>query len=221
MAFLLPDFPEGSPQCNELFPWRSPLPETTAPLAGRKEPMQLVCAKLTPQKRRQRLQEGRCVFYDQKGHYLSSCWIKVQARWSKGEHWWAKYCLLSLECELLQTFYYYVLCTPDVSEKIKGLIDSGADESFVDCKLGNLLKLTVCALTQLLEASAFDWRLFYSFTHRTKPIQIIITQGHSDQLNFHLFHLPLHPLVLGYPWLTKHIPCINVSTGVVIEEGKG
>lgn len=101
--FFSPTFLRDPPRAMQLFPWRSPLPETTAPLAGRKEPTQLVCAKLIPQKQRQRLQEGRCIFYGQSGHYLSSCQIKVQAHWSKGEHWWAKYNLLSSECELLQT----------------------------------------------------------------------------------------------------------------------
>lgn len=86
------------------------------------------------------------------------------------------------------------------------LIDSGADESFMDWRLAKRLKLTVFPLPKLLEASALDGRLLYRVTHRTEPLKVVMGNGHSEQLGFYLFSSPSHPLILGFPWLAQHQP---------------
>lgn len=42
----------------------------------------------------------------------------------------------------------------------------------------------------------------------------------TEQLSFHLFSFPLHALILGLPWLSKHNPHINCGSGEMSSWGK-
>lgn len=90
---------------------------------------------------------------------------------------------------------------------------SGADESFMDWELVKRLGLTPIPLPKSLEASALDGRLLCKVTHHTQPTQMIIDINHSESLSFHLFNSPLHPLILGYPWLVEHNPHLDWPQG--------
>lgn len=80
-----------------------------------------------------------------------------------------------------------------LSNKLKVLIDSGADEVLWT---RNLLK----ALNVLCScACASDGKLLYRVTHRTEPLKIIAAKEHTEQLSFYLYSSPLHPLILGFP----------------------
>ncbi len=76
-------------------------------------------------------------------------------------------------------------------------------------KLAKKLKLTVFPLLEPLEASALDGRLLYRVTHHTKPLKVIMTKVHTEQLSFHLFSSPLCQLILGLPCLCQYNPKIN------------
>lgn len=108
------------------------------------------------------------------------------------------------------------LITPTQTLSHAALIDSGADESFIDWRLAKRLGLNVVPLLRPLVAKALDGRLLCRVTHRTRPLQLIIANGHTESLSFHLFNSPSHPLILGYPWLVKHNPHMDWSTGRVL-----
>ena len=42
-----------------------------------------------------------------------------------------------------------------------------------------------------------------------------ISKEHTESLSFHLFNSPSHPIILGFPWLSRHNPHINWTTGEV------
>ena len=108
------------------------------------------------------------------------------------------------------------LITPTQTLSHAALIDSGADESFIDWRLAKRLGLNFVPLLRPLVAKALDGRLLCRVTHRTRPLKLIIANGHTESLSFHLFNSPSHPLILGYPWLVKHNPHMDWSTGRVL-----
>lgn len=63
--------------------WRPPPPlegsRASAPPAVQEEPMQLGRTRLDPEERRRRMQEGRCVYCSQLGHFIASCPVKDRA----------------------------------------------------------------------------------------------------------------------------------------------
>lgn len=108
-------------------------------------------------------------------------------------------------CHLVQA----KLVTPSRAFSHQVLVNSGADESFMDWRLARRLGLSLLPLPKPLEARTLDGRLLCKVTHRTQPIQFIMAEGRTEFLSFHLFNSPSHPLLLGLPWLSKHNPQIN------------
>ena len=100
------------------------------------------------------------------------------------------------------------------------LVDSGADEIFMDWRLAKQLGVRLFPLTKPLEASSLDGRLLCKVTHHTQPIQLMMAKGHREFLSFLLYSCPSHPLLLGLPWLSKHNPHIDWSSGEILGCGK-
>ena len=72
---------------------------------------------------------------------------------------------------------------------LQALVDSGADENFMDIRLADELKLEREQLQDPLEASALDGRLMYRVIHRTQPVQLIVAGNHLETISFHLLIL--------------------------------
>ena len=100
------------------------------------------------------------------------------------------------------------------------LVDSGADENLMDQQLAERLGLEMYPLSKPLDATALDGRLLCQVSHRTQLVRLDIKGNHSELISFHIFHSSLHPLILGLPWLIKHNPHIDWSTGNVLSWGK-
>ena len=95
------------------------------------------------------------------------------------------------------------------------LIDSGADESLMDWSLARQNQVKTVPLTHPVTASALDGRLLFRVTHCTEPIQVTLTDDHTEVMQFHLFDSAQHPLILGFPWLKKHNPHIDWRSGEI------
>lgn len=96
------------------------------------------------------------------------------------------------------------------------LVDSGADENFMDIILVSQADITTKPLTTPLDANAVDGRLLARVTHQTCPVQLIISGHHREQILFHLISSPHAPIILGQPWLRLHNPHLDWSAGKVI-----
>ena len=92
--------------------------------------------------------------------------------------------------------------------------------SFMDWRLAKQLGVRLFPLPSPLEASSLDGRLLCTVTHHSQPIQLIMAKGHSEFLSCLLYCSPAHPLLLGLPWLSKHNPHINWSSGEILGWGK-
>lgn len=83
----------------------------------------------------------------------------------------------------------------------------------MDWRLAKKLALELIPLPKPLEANTLDGRLLCRITHRTQPLPLCIAHDHQELISFHLFDSQLYPLILGFPWLTKHNPHIDCATG--------
>ena len=60
----------------------------------------------------------------------------------------------------------------------------------------------------------------YTITHATEPVSLHIGE-HKELLTCYVYRSDTRTLVLGYPWLIKHNPHIDWSTGRVTEWSRG
>lgn len=96
------------------------------------------------------------------------------------------------------------------------LIDSGADESFIDHDVAIQLGLETQPLERPLEAKALNGQVLAQVSERTLPVNLHLSGNHKESIVFHIFDCKHSPLVLGLPWLKLHNPQIDWSTGRII-----
>lgn len=65
------------------------------------------------------------------------------------------------------------------------------------------------ALPQPLTALALDGSWMCMVTHQTSPVILLFDDGHQKKTHFLLYKSIHHTLILGFPWLLKHIPHID------------
>ncbi|KAL3980939.1 ETS domain-containing transcription factor ERF [Sarotherodon galilaeus] len=92
---------------------------------------------------------------------------------------------------------------------LKALIDSGAEQNFIDASLARRLHLNTEPLPRSLQVTALSGQRLPNITHITEPILLTLSGNHSETIQLYVFQAPLTPLVLGYPWLRHHNPVIN------------
>ena len=88
------------------------------------------------------------------------------------------------------------------------LVDSGADDNFIDSGIISKLSIPTVELANSKEVLALDGRLLAEVTHRTAPITLTISGNHQETVELFVISSPLSP-VLGLPWLKLHNPQID------------
>ena len=102
------------------------------------------------------------------------------------------------------------------STDISALIDSGADESFLDTNVAKQLGLPVLSLDEPLVAYALDGRLLARVTCKTAPVGLLLSSNHQEEISFFVTNSPHVPIVLGHPWLVKHNPQIDWAAAKIV-----
>eukprot|EP00064_Thunnus_orientalis_P022023 superscaffoldBa00007079_g22202 len=94
------------------------------------------------------------------------------------------------------------------------LVDSGADDNFLDSNLVAQADIAVEQLPTPLEVNALDGRLLTHITHRTK-LHLLLSGNHHEMIQFHIIPSSQTPIILQL-WLKRHNPHIDWSTGKVV-----
>jgi predicted aspartyl protease len=86
------------------------------------------------------------------------------------------------------------------SKSLRVLIDSGADESFMDANLASELDiptqpLSIPMYVRTLDGCSIDW-----VTHNTNPINLRVSGIHSETIQFLLIKSPQVPVVSRFSW---------------------
>lgn len=108
------------------------------------------------------------------------------------------------------------LCCSGQSLPLSALIDSGAEESFIDSNLAKQMRIPTEALSFPLEARGLNGHHLAQVQRRTRPVTLILAGNHHETIPLHLMNNSVSPVVLGLPWLKKHNPHIDWSRGRVL-----
>ena len=95
------------------------------------------------------------------------------------------------------------------------LIDSGADESFIDNRVCQQLGIETELLDVPLDTKALNGMLLARVDRRTVPIPLHLSGNHQEKIRFHVIDTPHVPLLLGFPWLKLHNPHFDWTTGKI------
>ena len=104
----------------------------------------------------------------------------------------------------------------DQTSPLTILLDSGADESFIDRELVHQMGIDTVPLGSPIETQALDGRPIARVERRTVPVNLLISGNHHESISLLVISSPLSPVVLGFPWLKTHNPQIDWATGRVI-----
>lgn len=101
------------------------------------------------------------------------------------------------------------LTIKNVTHSLQALVDSGAEQSFIDAALAKKLNITLHALPDPLAVTALSGQRLSDITQITEPLSLTLSGNHSERIELFVFQAPRTPLVLGYPWLLQHNPHID------------
>ncbi|KAJ0022316.1 hypothetical protein NQD34_009806 [Periophthalmus magnuspinnatus] len=101
------------------------------------------------------------------------------------------------------------LCLNSDTLPVVALVDSGAEEDFIDKRLAEQFGIKLEALEWPLDAWALDGRSLAHVTLVTEPLTLVVSGNHREVHRFHVLSSPSLSLVLGYPWLQTHNPVFD------------
>ncbi len=103
---------------------------------------------------------------------------------------------------------------------IQAMIDSGAAGDFLDQSLAKELKIPTQLLPHPQAVKALDGRPLElgRVTEATQSLRLSVLQ-HQQEETFYLFDSPEFLVILGHPWLRRHNPRNDWSTGTILSWG--
>ena len=95
------------------------------------------------------------------------------------------------------------------------MVDSGADNSFIDMETAKRVDLSLMALKQPRRVEGMNGRALAIVRYRRVPLTLLVSGNHREQIK--LFILPTFgaAVILGSPWLAKHNPRVDWAARTV------
>lgn len=109
------------------------------------------------------------------------------------------------------------LCCNVLSLRLLALVDSGAEEIFLDQQVAVQAGNKMEPLKEPGTALAVVGRLFARVTHLSEPLTLILSSNDREAIQFHILSTLSTPHILGHPWLVKHHPSIDWAKRRVTE----
>lgn len=107
------------------------------------------------------------------------------------------------------------LLLPHASVSVSVLVDSGADDKFIDTSLAKTHNVPTVALAAPKRVLAIDGSLTETITHKTEPLRLRVSGNHFELLDFFVIDSPATQVVVGLPWLKAHNPHVDWRTSTV------
>ncbi len=101
------------------------------------------------------------------------------------------------------------------SVPVQVLVDSGADDNFIDGNFVTTHGIPTYKLSSPKEVHAVDGKLLEQITHKTEPLKLVLSSNHHEYVELYVISSPLNSVILGIPWLKLHNPHIDWSTATV------
>ncbi|XP_060786982.1 alpha-2-macroglobulin-like [Neoarius graeffei] len=103
---------------------------------------------------------------------------------------------------------------------LQAFIDSGAAGNFMDLSLAQHLGIPTSGLDPPLSVTALDgWPLGGGLVDLMSSTVHVRIDSHQEELSFHLIQSPEFPIVLGFPWLTRHNPHLDWGSRTILQWG--
>lgn len=116
----------------------------------------------------------------------------------------------------LRPLFQVKLFLPGDSQTLATFIDSGADGNIMDESLAMQFGQEEVPLDTPIPAKALDGHLLGTVTHQTSPVHMLLSGNHNETIRFHLLPSSNIPLILGHPWLRRHNPHVDWTTGTIL-----
>ncbi|KAJ8381196.1 hypothetical protein SKAU_G00019740 [Synaphobranchus kaupii] len=101
--------------------------------------------------------------------------------------------------------------------KTTALIDSGAEENFLDAGAAVAWGVPITNMEHPLVANSLNGQLLAKITHISSPLSLRISGNHHEETKLYIIDSPHSPIILGHPWLTKHGPSLDWRTHSIME----
>ena len=167
--------------------------------------MELGRARLTPAERQRRFHLGLCFYCDKEGHPQASRGVLVSHT-----------PLTSTPSRSKRIQVQGMLRWSHDTLPVQVLIDSGADDSFIDYELVSQANIPTIALSEPQEVLALDGKQLARVTHRTEPISLTLSGNHHELIELFVISSPMSPVIVGLPWLKIHNPLVDWSTASIV-----
>ncbi|XP_070406069.1 uncharacterized protein [Nothobranchius furzeri] len=169
-------------------------------------------AHLPPEERQRRFREGLCLYCGQPGHQVSDCPVNKKGPLRR----FSLVSCTSFSNDIQRASPPVQLSTPEKTVELVVLIDSGADVNLMDAQFARQLNLEFLPLERPLQAVALNGHPLCSVSSGTPPVKVTFADNHSEMITFFLSDFPRHPVILGHPWLVRHNPNIDWSSGSIL-----
>uniref|UniRef100_A0A8P4GRA6 CCHC-type domain-containing protein n=1 Tax=Dicentrarchus labrax TaxID=13489 RepID=A0A8P4GRA6_DICLA len=190
-------------------------PSSQVPPEPVEEPMQLGRTHLTQAERQRRMRSGLCIYCGQHGHFLAACPQLPKKETENGVAPVSQVPASSSaplsHSQLKASLHWQLNSIP-----LTALVDSGAEESFIDSAFVLQANIPTIKLPDNQPVNALDGKHLANITRQTIPLTLILSGNHREEISLLVISSPNTPVVLGYPWLKLHNPQFDWSTGSLI-----
>lgn len=93
------------------------------------------------------------------------------------------------------------LCFQQHNFPLTALVDLWADNCFLDKEFALRSIIPLEPLGNPFRANTLDGRLLAQVTHRSVPVNLVLSGNHSEMIRLNIITSADSPLVLGYTWL--------------------
>ena len=106
---------------------------------------------------------------------------------------------------------------PRKARKTSALLDSGAEESFLDATVAAQWGFPLVEVSKPLVASSLNGQRLGRITRAHSPLKMRISGNHQEEISLLIIDTPHSPVVLGHPWMAKHRPQVDWATHEILE----
>ena len=105
------------------------------------------------------------------------------------------------------------LVWPGKARKTSALLDSGAEESFLDATRG----VPLVEVSRPLVVSSLNGQWLGRITKATRPLKMRLSGNHQEKISLLIIDTPHSPVVLGHPWMATHKPQVDWAKHKILE----
>ena len=199
-------------------------PVLALPTAETSEPMQIGRSRLTTGERSHRMSAGLCLYCGESGHFIRECKTRPKggilvSRLSKPQAS-EKSSEVNSETNSESNRFPVVISCSNQSLTVGAMIDSGADDNFIDYDFAKQTGLKISPLPRAFNVHGLNGNFLGKITHEIEPVSLTLSGNHTETIHFKILHSSAAPVVLGRPWLAKHDPSISWTSNKITSWGK-